>query len=74
VTARRLVARRLAPQLLELAAHGTKGEAVLGEVLQEDAHGRDVQRIPGSGPQGAATLRAQLGDVARCTRVEAVVA
>lgn len=74
VAARSLVTRMLAQQLLELAAHVTEVEAAIAELLQEDANGRGLQRMPGIGPQGAATIRAELGDVARFTRVDEVVA
>ena len=74
VAARSLVARMLAQQLLELAAHVTEVEAAIGDLLQEDAKSRDLQRMPGIGPQGAATIRAELGDVSRFSRVEEVVA
>ena len=74
VTARSVVARTLAQQLLELAAHIADLEAAIAELLQGDAEGRQLQDIPGIGPQGAATIRAELGDVARFGRVDAVVA
>jgi transposase len=74
VAARSLVTRMLAQQLRELAAHVAAGEAALAELLQQDAGGRGLQGIPGIGPQGAAPIRAELGAVARFTRVEEVVA
>jgi transposase len=74
VAARTLVARLLAQQLLELAAHVAEVEAALGHLLEEDADGQRLQGLPGIGPQGAATIRAELGDVSRFTRVDEVVA
>lgn len=74
VAARSLVARLLAQQLVELAAHVAEVEAAIATLLAEDAEGRRLQGIPGIGPQGAATIRAELGDVSRFTRVEEVVA
>jgi transposase len=74
VAARSVVARTLAQQLLELAAHLTKLEAAIAELLKDDAEGQQLQRIPGIGPQGAATIRAERGDVSRFARVDEVVA
>jgi transposase len=74
VAARSLVARLLAQQLLELAAHVAEVEAAIAALLEEDTDGQRLQSIPGIGPQGAATIRAELGDVSRFTRVEEVVA
>jgi transposase len=45
-----------------------------GFVWCDDADSRRLQGIPGIGPQGAATIRAELGDVMRSRRVDAVVA
>jgi transposase len=74
VTARSLVARLLAQQLLELAAHIAELETAMAALLQDDADGQRLQAIPGIGPLGAATIRAELGDVARFGRVDEVVA
>jgi transposase len=74
VAARSLVARMLAQQWLELAAHIAEVEAAIADLFQDDADGQRLQEIPGVAPQGAATIRAELGDVNRFTRVEAVVA
>jgi transposase len=74
VAARSLVARMLAQQLLELAAHVAAVEAAMADLLHDDAEGHRLQGIPGIGPLGAATIRAELGDVSRFTRVEEVVA
>ncbi len=74
VAARSLVARMLAQQLLELTTHVAEVEAAIAALLQDDADGQRLQEIPGIGPQGAATIRAELGDVSRFTRVEEIVA
>jgi len=74
VTARSLVARMLAQQLQELAVHSTAVEAAIAELLKDDADGQRLQAIPGIGPHTAATIRAELGDVRRFGRVDAVVA
>jgi len=74
VAARSLVARTLARHLLELQAHIADLEAASTELLQNDADGQRLQAIPGIGPQGAATIRAELGEIARFTSVDDVVA
>ncbi len=72
--ARSLVARTLAQQLQELALHVTEIEAAIAALLHDDADGQRLQEIPGIGPQTAATIRAELGDVARFACVDEVVA
>jgi len=74
VAARSVVARTLAQQLLELAAHITELEAAIADLLKDDAEGQRLQGIPGIGPQGAATIRAEPGDILRFGRVDEVVA
>jgi transposase len=74
VAARSLVARTLAQQLQELAVHVAELEAAIADVLNDDAEGQRLQDIPGIGPQTAATIRAELGDASRFTRVDEVVA
>jgi transposase len=74
VAARSVVARTLAQQLLQLAAHIAELEAAIAELLKDDAEGLQLQGLPGIGPQGAATIRAELGDVSRFARVDEVVA
>jgi transposase len=74
VAARSIVARTLAQQLLELAAHITEVEAAIAELLHDDVEGQQLQALPGIGPHGAATIRAELGDVTRFSRVDEVVA
>ena len=74
MTARSLVARTLAQQLQELAGPVREPEAAIAELLKDDAAGQHLQGIPGIGPTGAATIRAELGDVTRFGRVDEVVA
>jgi transposase len=74
VAARSLVVRTLARQLLELNTHITELEAASADLLTADADGQRLQQIPGIGPQGAATIRAELGDICRFQRVDEVVA
>ncbi len=74
VAARSIVARTLAQQLLELAAHLAEGEAAIAELLRDDVAGQQLHALPGIGPHGAATIRAELGDVTRFSRVHEVVA
>jgi transposase len=74
VAARSIVARTLAQQLRELAAHVAEGEAALAQLLHDAVAGQQLQARPGSGPHGAATIRAELGDVTRFGRVDEVVA
>jgi transposase len=65
VEARALVVRTLALHLLDLRAFLAELEAAIAQVVQE---------IPGIGPQNAATIRAELGDVSRFSSVEQVIA
>jgi len=74
VAARSVVARTLAQQLLELAAHIAELEVAIVELLHDDVEGQQLQALPGIGPHGAATIRAELGDVSRFARVDEVVA
>jgi transposase len=74
VDARSLVARTLALHLLDLAARIAELEAALAALLPTDADSQRLQELPGIGPHGAATIRAELGDVLRFSRVEEVVA
>jgi transposase len=74
VAARSLVARTLALRLLDLEARIVELEAAMAEVLQDDAQGPRLQQIPGIGPTGAATIRAELGESARFQRMDEVVA
>ena len=74
VVARSLVARTLAQQLQELATHLTEIEQAIADLLKSDADGQRLQTIPGIGPQTAATIRAELGDITRFAGVDEVVA
>jgi transposase len=74
VSARSLVARTFARQVLQLQEQIAELEAAIQDLLRDDAEGQRLQCLPGIGPQGAATIRAELGDVARFRRVEEVVA
>ncbi len=74
VAARSLVVRTFVGQVRHLHTQIAELEAAIQEVLRDDADARRLQGIPGIGPQGAATIRAELGDVLRFSRVDAVVA
>lgn len=74
VTARGLVVRTFARHLLDLQPRIAELEAAIAELLAGDEDGRRLRQIPGIGPNGAATIRAELGDVARFGSVDEVVA
>jgi transposase len=74
VAARGAVVRTFARHLLDLHQRVAELAAALDEALSDDADGQRLQQIPGVGPRHAATLRAELGDVARFTGVDQVVA
>jgi transposase len=74
VAARSLVVRTFVGQVLHLHPQIAELEAAMQEVLRDDADSQRLQGIPGIGPQGAATIRAELGDVLRFSRVDVVVA
>ena len=74
VAARSLVVRTFVGQVLHLHTQIAELEAAIQELLRDDADSRRLQGIPGIGPQGAATIRAELGDVMRFSRVDEVVA
>ncbi|HZC79428.1 MAG TPA: IS110 family transposase, partial [Ktedonobacterales bacterium] len=74
VAARALVVRTFAQQTLHLQTQIAELEAAIQTLLDEDADGQRLQQIPGIGPNGAATIRAELGEVTRFSRVEEVVA
>ncbi len=74
VAARSLVVRTLALHLLDLHARLAELEAAIAAVVRDDADAQRLQTIPGIGPQNAATIRAELGDVSRFSRVEQVIA
>ena len=74
VSARALVVQTFARQLRELQPHIAELEAAIAAVLAQDEPGGRLREIPGIGPIHAATIRAELGDVARFTTVDQVVA
>jgi transposase len=74
VRARGLVVQTMAQHLLDLQARLTELEGAIAEVLAGDDEGRRLQTLPGVGPIIAATMRAELGDVARFAHVDQVVA
>jgi len=74
VAARALVVRTLALHLLDLHTRVEELTAAIAAVLRDDADGRRLQQIPGIGPQHAATIRAELGDIVRFSRVDQVIA
>jgi transposase len=74
VAARRLVVQTFAQQTLPLRAQIAELEAAIRVLLDEDAHGQRLQQVPGIGPHRAATIRAELREITRFSRVEEVVA
>jgi transposase len=74
VAARALVVRTFAQQTLHVQAQIAALEAAIQALLDKDADGQRLQEIPGSGPNGAATIRAERGEVTRFSCVEEVVA
>jgi transposase len=74
VPARSLVVRTLALHLLDLHARLAELEAAIAELVKEDEEAQRLQAIPGIGPQNAATIRAELGDVSRFSSVDQVIA
>jgi transposase len=74
VEARALVVRTLALHLLDLRARLAELEAAIAQVGQDDEETGRLQEIPGIGPQNAATIRAELGDVSRFSSVDQVIA
>jgi transposase len=74
VPARSLVVRTLALHLLDLHARLAELEAAIAELVKADEEAQRLQAIPGIGPQNAATIRAELGDVSRFSSVDQVIA
>jgi transposase len=74
VAARTMVVRTFARHLLELQPHIADLEAAIAAALRDDEPGQRLRQIPGIGPIHAATIRAELGDVARFTHVDQVIA
>jgi transposase len=75
VAARSVVVRTLALHLLDLQTRLAELEAAVADLLKDDAPSQQLQgKVPGLGPQWTATIRAELGDVARFCRVDQVIA
>ena len=74
VAARGIVVRTFARHRLDLQPRIAELEAAIAAVLADDADGRRLRQLPGIGPIHAATIRAELGDVARFAAVDEVVA
>lgn len=74
VATRGLVARTLALHLLDLLERIAELEVAIADLLRDDAAGQRLQSVPGVGPQLAAMIRAELGDVGRFAGVDQVVA
>ena len=74
VAARGVVVRTFARHLLDLQPRIAELEAAIAAVLRDDEDGRRLRQLPGIGPIHAATIRAELGDVARFAAVDEVVA
>ncbi len=72
VAARSLVVRTLALHLHDLHVRLAELEAAIAAVVRDDDDAQRLQAIPGIGPQNAATIRAELGDVSRFSRVEQI--
>jgi transposase len=74
VTARGVVVRTLALHLLDLQQRIAELESAIADLLKDDVDSQRLQSIPGIGPGHAATIRAELGDVARFNHVDQVIA
>jgi transposase len=72
--ARSAVVRTLALLLLDLSARIAELDDLLAQLLRQDDACQRLQQVPGVGPQNAATIRAELGDVARFAGIDEVVA
>lgn len=74
VAARSLVVRTLCLHLLDLRARLAELEGAIAAAVEQDDEAQRLQEIPGIGPHNAATIRAELGDVSRFSRVDQVIA
>jgi transposase len=74
VAARSLVVRTFAQQVRQLQQQIAELEGAIHDLLHDDVDGQRLQAIPGIGPQGAATIRAELGDISRFRTVDELVA
>lgn len=66
--------RAVARHLLDLRRRVAELDAAIAQALDDDQDGQRLQGVPGIGPVQAATIRAELGDVARFASVDQVVA
>jgi transposase len=75
VAARAVVVRTVARHLLDRQARIAEREAALADLRRSDPPRQQwPAQVPGRGPRWTATIRAELGEVSRFTRVEQVVA
>jgi transposase len=74
VMARAMVVATFARHILELQRHVYDLEKAITTVLRDDEASNRLLGVPGVGRIHAATIRAELGDVARFDRVDQVVA
>jgi hypothetical protein len=74
IRARGIVVQTMARHLLDLQRRLADLEGALAAVLAHDEDSQRLRSLPGVGPIIAATMRAELGDVARFQRVDQVVA
>jgi transposase len=74
VAARSVVVRTLCLHLLDQHARLAELEAAIAALVEADDEAQRLQEIPGIGPQNAATIRAELGDVSRFSTVDQVIA
>lgn len=74
VAARSLVVRTLALHLMHLEERIRELDTALAAALDEDEGSEPLQGVPGLGPVTTATIRAELGDVARFGGVDQVIA
>jgi transposase len=74
VRARSIVIQTMAQHLLDLQQRLADLETAIVERLAGDDDGQRLQTMPGVGPIIAATIRAEMGDVARFRHVDQVVA
>lgn len=74
LTARAVVVRTFADHLLDLQRRIAELEAAITQTLKADDDAARLRQIPGIGPIGAATIRAEVGQVSRFTTVDELIA
>jgi transposase len=74
LAARSAVVRTLTLLLLDLEARIAELDGLLAQLIAHDDVCQRLQQVPGVGQQNAATIRAELGDVARFAHIDEVVA